>query len=238
MERSHFRIRQLLLLTLLIFFLGGCNSSGKRLAEERNALWQQNQQLRAELTRAQQDRNQAIANQNVLTQRVNELNQALANERIKPPKTKVVRVEVPVAAPQKTAFDNIDGIETEKRADRIIVRVPGDVLFSPGKVDLKSTSKRTLAQIAGVIRRDYNGKLIRVEGYTDTDPIRRSQWKDNLQLSMERSAAVHRYLQSQGLDARRMYAAGFGPNQPRATKAKSRRVEIVVVLDEQLASGR
>lgn len=239
MDRSHFRLKSSLFLCALAVFLGGCNSSGNRVSAERNALWQENQQLRADLTRVQADRTQLMANQNTLQDQVSQLNGALLAERSKPVQTKIVKVEVPVVAPQaRTGFDKIGGIETENRADRIIVRVPGDVLFLPGKIDLKSTSKSTLAQIANVITKDYSTKLVRVEGYTDTDPIRRSQWKDNLELSMQRAASVHRYLQSQGLDARRMYAAGFGPANPRSTKAKSRRVEIVVVLDEQLASGR
>lgn len=238
MDRSHFRLAKFLTLAAVALMLVGCNSTN-RLSAERNALWQENQQLRGDLSRAQQDRNQAIANQNALNDRLAQMNAALAAANNKPPQTKIVRVEVPVAAPPaRTGFDNIDGIETENRSDRIIVRVPGDVLFAPGKVALKSTSQKTLAQIAGVIRKDYPSKLVRVEGYTDTDPIRRSEWKDNLELSLQRAASVHRYLQSQGLDAKKMYAAGFGPANPRATKTKSRRVEIVVVLNEQLASGR
>lgn len=238
MERSHFRVSKFLCLAAVALMLVGCNSSN-RLSAERNALWQENQQLRGELTRAQQDRNQAIANQSALNDRLAQMNAALTAANNKPPITKVIKVEVPVAAPPtRTGFDNIDGIETENRADRIIVRVPGDVLFASGKVDLKSTSQKTLAQIASVIRSDYSSKLVRVEGYTDSDPIRRSQWKDNLELSMQRAASVHRYLQSQGLDAKKMYAAGFGPANPRSTKTKSRRVEIVVVLNEQMASGR
>jgi chemotaxis protein MotB len=111
------------------------------------------------------------------------------------------------------------------------VRVPGDVLFSPGKIELKSTAKRTLDQIAQAIRGNHAGKMIRVEGYTDTDPIRKSPWTDNLELSLQRSAAVARYLQSKGVDGKRMYASGFGENKPRSSKANSRRVEIVVLAE-------
>ncbi|MFW6165879.1 MAG: OmpA family protein [Ralstonia sp.] len=42
--------------------------------------------------------------------------------------------------------------------------------------------------------------------------------------------AVERYLQSQGISGEQMYSAGFGEAKPRETKAKSRRVEIVVIL--------
>ena len=110
--------------------------------------------------------------------------------------------------------------------------MPGDILFDSGKVDLKGSAKSTLNQIAGVIRSEYSGNTVRVEGYTDSDPIRKSKWKDNLELSLQRAAAVHRQLQSQGIAAENMYAAGFGEARQRGSKDKSRRVEIVVVLQE------
>src|SRR5690606_7587637 len=100
-----------------------------------------------------------------------------------------------------SGFSSIEGVEVARSASgrEIAVRVPGDVLFAAGKVELRSEAKKTLTEIASVIKREYSGKRIRVEGYTDTDPIKRSGWKDNLQLSAERAAAVHRHLQEQGV---------------------------------------
>ncbi|MCG8508124.1 MAG: OmpA family protein, partial [Rhodospirillales bacterium] len=137
-----------------------------------------------------------------------------------------------IVVEQPSGFDAIEGVETIRSAGAITVRVPGDVLFASGKVDLKSSARQTLSRIASVIQSEYPGNMVRVEGYTDTDPIRRSNWKDNLELSLQRAAAVHRYLQSQGISADRMYAAGYGETQPLGTKAQSRRVEVVVVLQE------
>lgn len=128
-----------------------------------------------------------------------------------------------------TGFENIAGIETIQHGGSIIVRVPGDVLFSSGSVALKSSAKSTLDEIAAVLNHEYATNTIRVEGYTDRDPIRRSKWQDNLELSAHRAMAVHRYLQRQGVDSNRMYAAGFGESSVHATNVKSRRVEIVVV---------
>jgi len=130
------------------------------------------------------------------------------------------------------AFAGIPGVETEARGGNIYVRIPGDVLFDSGKAVLKPTSKKTLDLIAAVLNKDYAGKTVRVDGYTDTDPIRHSNWTDNLELSMHRAAAVLRYIETKGVDAQRLFVAGFGANQPRHTKALSRRVEIVVVGGE------
>ncbi len=73
-----------------------------------------------------------------------------------------------------------------------------------------------------------------VVGHTDNDPIKRTKWKDNLELSSQRAMAVVRYLMSKGVSNTRLLAAGAGefspivPNSTPANKAKNRRVEIYV----------
>lgn len=111
----------------------------------------------------------------------------------------------------------------------IVVEVAGDVLFDSGKATLKSSAKRTLDQVADVIRTQFSGNPIRVEGHSDTDPIRKSGWKSNEHLSFERALTVEQYLASRGVTATAMYSAGFGPDKPRGSKPQSRRVEIVVL---------
>lgn len=127
-------------------------------------------------------------------------------------------------------FKDIKNIETENDGKNVTVRIQGDVLFPAGKADLKDSSLKTLDQVAKVLEQKYSGHSVRVAGYTDTDPIARSSWKDNLELSCARACSVVRQLQKNGVPATTMYAAGFGEHQPRDTKAKSRRVEIVVEL--------
>jgi chemotaxis protein MotB len=188
--------------------LTGCNYN--RVKAERDALWEQNQELQDKYT-------DALA---ALDAAENEL----AMLRNQPAPAPVV-----VEQPASNRFADIEGVETFQRGGDLHVRVPGDVLFASGKVDLRSSAKQTLNEIASVLQSDYATNTIRIEGYTDTDPIRRSNWKDNLELSLQRAAAVHRYLQSQGISADRMYAAGFGETRPAESKQRSRRVEIVVV---------
>jgi len=128
----------------------------------------------------------------------------------------------------------IEGIETEfdRATGEMTVRVPGDVLFDPGVATLKPSARGTLDTIAAALNRDYAGRPVRVEGHTDADPLvkTRQQWTDNRGLSAARALAVARYLESKGVDPKRLAAAGMGEHQPRGgDKAKNRRVEIVVV---------
>lgn len=128
-----------------------------------------------------------------------------------------------------TGFEGIEGTTLSSRGADVVVGVAGDVLFDSGKVDLKSSSRQTLDQIASVINSQYAGRQIRIEGYTDTDPIRKSSWKTNERLSAERAMSVEAYLVSKGIDNDRIYSAAFGPAHQRGSKAQSRRVEIVVL---------
>jgi len=113
----------------------------------------------------------------------------------------------------------------------VVVAVAGDVLFDTAQVAIKPAGRRELDRIARVIMTQYPGHTVRVEGYTDSDPIRKSRWKNNERLSFERALAVEQYLISRGLDRDLVYSAAMGPANPKSSKAESRRVEIVILAN-------
>ncbi|MEX0886944.1 MAG: OmpA family protein [Phycisphaeraceae bacterium] len=197
--------------TLAVMLVGGCTPP--RVQQERDALWVQNQELQDELDRTRAALDASDGDRSSLLARLDRIGDGL-EER----------------AAQPSGFDSISGVETIAGAGTLTVRVPGDVLFASGQVELRSGSRQTLQQIARVLEQEHAGDTIRVEGYTDTDPIRQSSWADNMELSAQRALAVYRHLQEQGIDPGRMYAAAFGEHRPRGTKEQSRRVEIVVEL--------
>lgn len=116
----------------------------------------------------------------------------------------------------------------------ITVTLPETILFDSGKATLKSGGKGDLSHIVSVLNEKYSGRTIDVIGHTDTDPIKKSSWKDNWQLSAERSLSVVRQLNSDGIPDSRLRAIGCGsgrpvaPNTSASGKARNRRVEIVV----------
>lgn len=132
-----------------------------------------------------------------------------------------------------TGFD-IDGVNVGRNGrGEIVLDIAGDVLFDSGSATLKSTAKKTLDQVATVIKGRYGSNEISVDGHTDTDPIRKSGWKTNERLSAERAMAVEQYLASRGISESQMRAVAYGPSKPKSSKKDSRRVEIVI-----LASGQ
>jgi flagellar motor protein MotB len=121
--------------------------------------------------------------------------------------------------------------KVSRRPGEIIVEIAGDVLFDSGSTVLKPTSKQTLDRIASAITDTYSGNHVRVEGYTDTDPIKHTKklYDSNEELSAMRALAVEKYLVSRGVDPDMIYAAAMGPASQKATKKESRRVEIVIL---------
>src|ERR1041384_1662552 len=61
--------------------------------------------------------------------------------------------------------------------------IGGDVLFGSGSDTIKPEAKKVLDKIASEIKSQYSGASIRVEGYTDSDPIKKSKWGTNEKLS-------------------------------------------------------
>jgi chemotaxis protein MotB len=133
-----------------------------------------------------------------------------------------------------TGFGEGYDVAFDPKAGTITVTLPNAILFDSGKATLKTVTSRELDHIYSVLRDKYAGKPIDVVGHTDTDPIRKSKWKDNWELSAQRALTVARYLIKQGVDEEKIRAVGCGESRPIASnsnaagKAKNRRVEIVV----------
>jgi chemotaxis protein MotB len=115
------------------------------------------------------------------------------------------------------------------------ISLASGILFASGKTEIKNSAKATLDRVATDILTTYAGKEIFVFGHTDNTPIRKSGWKDNFELSVQRALAIVRYLQSKGVPGARLVAAGCGefrpevPNASPTDQARNRRVEIFAV---------
>ncbi len=121
--------------------------------------------------------------------------------------------------------------------DETVITVDNAILFKPGKTELSSQAKATLARVATLLNEKYTGDDVRVDGFTDNQAITRSKndWDDNWDLAGGRSRAVLHYLIERGVSAKRLAFAGYADNHTVASnateagRAKNRRVEIVVM---------
>jgi chemotaxis protein MotB len=109
------------------------------------------------------------------------------------------------------------------------------ILFDSGKADLKAAGRTELQTVLNEARQKYPGHQIWIVGHTDTDPIKHSKWKDNLELSVQRGCTIFREMQKLGVDPKNMVAAGQGEYNPKASnansagKAQNRRVQIIAI---------
>jgi len=137
---------------------------------------------------------------------------------------------------QVTGFGEGYDVSLDPSAGTITVTLPNTILFSPGKATLKKATNTDLNHIQSVLQSRYSGKQIDVVGHTDSDPIKKSPWKDNWELSAQRALSVVRYLIKRGIPEERIRAAGCGAARPIASnatasgKARNRRVEVVVYM--------
>lgn len=129
----------------------------------------------------------------------------------------------------------IPGAEVIREGEGIIVRFDSGILFDFNKTDLKDAAKTNIQSLASSLNQ-YPGTDVKVYGHTDNIGTAAV----NQTVSEKRAAAVKTYAVSQGVPASRLVTAGKGFNEPiadnstEAGRAANRRVEIVIVANEQL----
>ncbi len=189
--------------------LGGCSGKEKELEAESVKLREDNKALTEQLAASEARRAQAESERDAA---INKASTAM----------------------QPMPMDPGTGGGTARRTTReanVVLSVAGDVAFAPGSATLSTAGRKELDGIARTIKSRYSGNRIRIEGYTDSDPIRKAaaRFPTNEALSAARAAAVEKYLQSKGIPGSSMESVGMGSAKPKATKAASRRVEIVIL---------
>lgn len=121
-------------------------------------------------------------------------------------------------------------VKVSMDARGVTLGIASDLAFGSGTATLSGSIKSFLVKLVSTM--DKATYAIAVEGHTDNDPIRSSQFPSNWELSAARASAVIRYLTSQGIAADKFRAIGFGDTVPLvandtpANKAKNRRVDI------------
>ncbi|MBU1862315.1 MAG: OmpA family protein [Candidatus Omnitrophica bacterium] len=118
----------------------------------------------------------------------------------------------------------------------LVLTFLAEVFFDSGKDVIKEESKDALKKVAVVLNNNVASSNVAVEGHTDSDPIKYSDWKSNWELSVARAlAVVHYFVDEAAVTAQRLSGVGYGEYRPVASnetpegKKKNRRVEIVIL---------
>jgi chemotaxis protein MotB len=139
------------------------------------------------------------------------------------------------------------GLAVNVRHNRMVISLPGDVLFDSGRETLKKDGQAILLKVASVIRGDPQllARDYQVAGHTDNEPFHRGPFKDNWGLSLMRAREVLVFLvdpKNGQLPVAHWSATGFADSDPIASNAtdegkqKNRRCELIVSpsLEEML----
>jgi chemotaxis protein MotB len=130
-------------------------------------------------------------------------------------------------------------LAVEVRKGKMLVKLGDAILFDPGQALLKTDGQRALKQVAQALKEIPDRDFL-VAGHTDNRPIKSSPYASNWELSTARAVTVVRFLQSEGVDPRRLAAAGYSEfdalaeNATPESRTQNRRIEVVVMprIDE------
>ena len=139
---------------------------------------------------------------------------------------------------KKELQDGIDDEDIEVNVEKTVVfiSISDKLLFKSGSYTITDKASKVLEKVATVV----NGQPemdVMIEGHTDDTPVAEgSTLKDNWDLSVKRSTAIVRELQSKyNVAPERLIAAGRSSFMPLATndtpanKAKNRRTKIIIL---------
>jgi chemotaxis protein MotB len=205
-----------------VLAVGCTNAKDAQLADLHSQLLQRDQQLtdaQAEVDRVSADLRAAQQQSTAMGQRLSGLEQ------------------------RASTYDELNralgpDIEVGIKGGYLTMEVADRVLYGSGQAKLTSQGQAALRRVASALNGQFAGKMVRVEGHTDSDPIQKTKdlYDDNWDLGYERAVAVVRYLtQEAGVDAKRIHAASFGeqvpvaPNTSASNKAQNRRVAVVIL---------
>lgn len=128
------------------------------------------------------------------------------------------------------------------RGGRMLLELANDVLFDSGKTEIKDVGKKTLGEIASVLK-TMPDRRFQVAGHTDNVKIQTARYPSNWELSTARAVEVVKLLIEAGMDPRSLSAGGYGEFAPVDSNAtgegrmKNRRIEIALVPNlEELVS--
>lgn len=133
------------------------------------------------------------------------------------------------------------GLAVNIRRNRMVISLPGDVLFDSGRETLKKEGQEILLKVAGIIKADSSliGRDYQVAGHTDNKPLAGGIFRDNWGLSLMRAREVLMFLvntdKGGGMPLERWSAAGFGdtdpiaPNDTDEGRQRNRRCDLIVV---------
>ncbi len=258
------------ILAVAMLALTGCGHTDEEMAAKQREIDKLGADLKAAKNQIAQDQarfNDAQAEIDKMKEQLQQAGVALGQSKDEAAKLQQALAEYKQRADQLAAIEarfrelrskldklNQIGLKVVVRNNRMVIQLPGDILFDSGKDELKPQGREVLGQVAEVIRSDSDlaKRNFQVAGHTDNVKYPAGgAFKDNWGLSLARSRTVLLFLVTPntpakdpkagttggGLNPKHWAASGYGETDPQIgtvdaqdkdQQQKNRRVELVV----------
>src|SRR5512143_170441 len=124
------------------------------------------------------------------------------------------REDLEKAAREIAAQFQKDQAFVENTETEVTIGLSSEVTFASGDDALSPAGRDALVKAGAILAKLPN--TVRIEGHTDSVPVRGGRFSSNWHLSAARAQSVVKLLIANGVDPRRMQVVGFGDVRPRA----------------------
>ncbi len=132
----------------------------------------------------------------------------------------------------------LDGITSKMTEKGLLLTFDDKYLFAPASAYLDKGAKKLLDKVGVLICKKFVLHSMRVEGHTDSDPIKSTQYPSNWELSSARASSVVRYLIDRFKFSPSLFTAiGYADTRPLESAISpkdpaNRRVEILILKNK------
>ena len=227
--------------------LAGKNARIQALEEQQRGLQQALKNAEAKYDALQQSLDKSLTNasqNNIsiekLVDQINESNQYIRHLVEVKSKSDSLNMVLTNNLTRSLSQDELKEVDVQVLKGVVYISLADNMLYKSGSYEINSRAAQTLSKIAKIIK-DYKDYDVLIEGNTDNVPIKKTNIRNNWDLSTLRASSVVQALQNDyGVDPKRLTAGGRGEYNPIASndteigKQRNRRTQIIITpkLDE------
>ena len=227
--------------------LAGKNARIQALEDQQKGLQQALKAAEAKYSKLQESLDKSLTNasqNNIsiekLVDQINESNQYIRHLVEVKSKSDSLNMVLTNNLTRSLSKEELKEVDVQVLKGVVYISLADNMLYKSGSYEINSRAAETLSKIAKIIK-DYKDYDVLIEGNTDNVPIKKTNIRNNWDLSTLRASSVVQALQNDyGVDPKRLTAGGRGEYNPIASndteigKQRNRRTQIIITpkLDE------